>query len=62
MKVKELIERLEKLPADAEVVYFDGDNGWVKPEVEYTTQLCKYAYSPKKEYVYGSFVDLTADC
>jgi hypothetical protein len=62
MKVKELIARLETMPADAEVIYHDGDNGWLTPGVEYTTELPKYVYSPRTEYIHGSFVDLTADC
>ena len=61
MTVKELIEQLKEMPPNAEVVYHDGDNGWVKPNVEYTTKLRKYAYTPKTSYIYGSFVDLTAD-
>ena len=61
MTVKEFIEQLKEMPPNAEVVYHDGDNGWVKPSVEYTTKLRKYAYAPKTPYIYGSFVDITAD-
>ncbi len=31
MTVKELIEKLKKMPQDAEVMYYDGDNGWTSP-------------------------------
>lgn len=31
MTVKELIKVLEKMPQDAEVMYYDGDNGWTTP-------------------------------
>lgn len=62
MTVQELIKQLEKMPPDAEVIYHDGDNGWVEPSVEYTTKLRKYAYAPKEEYICGSFVNLTTDC
>lgn len=61
MKVKELIAMLEKMPPNAEVIYHDGDNGWCSPNVEYTTKYPKYIYSSKTEYVYGQFVNLTAD-
>lgn len=61
MTVKELITMLEKMPPNAEVIYHDGDNGWVTPNVEYTTKYREYIYAPKSQYVHGSFVDLTAD-
>jgi hypothetical protein len=61
MTVKEFIEQLEKCPPNAEVIYHDGDNGWVEPSVEYTTKLPKYVYSLKTEYIRGSFVNITAD-
>ena len=60
MKVKELIEKLKKMPPNAEVMYYDGDNGLCTPEVEYTTKILTRRY-PKPEWKYGSFVDLTAD-
>lgn len=62
MTVKELIKELEKMPSDAEVIYYDGDNGWCTPNVEYTTKYPKYVYTPNSEYVHGHFVNLTADC
>ena len=31
MTVKELIKILQKMPQDAEVMYYDGDNGWTTP-------------------------------
>ena len=60
MTVKEFIAQLGKMPPNAEVIYHDGDNGWVEPSVEYTTKLPKYIYSLKTEYIYGSFVDITS--
>ena len=36
MTVEELIKELEKMPQDAEVMYYDGDNGWTTPsDIEY---------------------------
>lgn len=61
MTVKELIEQLEKMPPNAEVIYYDGDNGWSCPNPTYTTKYPKYVYSSKTEWVYGKFVDLSAD-
>jgi hypothetical protein len=60
MTVNELIARLKKMPPDAEVIYYDGDNGLCTPNVEYTTKTLTRRY-PKPEWEYGSFVDLTAD-
>lgn len=60
MTVKEFIAQLEKMPPNAEVIYHDGDNGWVEPSVEYATKLPKYIYSLKTEYIHGSFVDITS--
>ena len=31
MTVAELIKELEKMPQDAEVMYYDGDDGWTSP-------------------------------
>ena len=61
MRVKEFIKQLAKMPPNAEVIYHDGDNGWVEPRVEYTTKIRKYIYASKTEYINGSFVDITAD-
>ena len=61
MTVKELIEKLKKMPPNAEVIYHDGDNGWCTPRVEYITEYPNYVYSSKTEYVRGQFVDLSAD-
>lgn len=61
MIVKELIAMLEKMPPDAEVIYYDGDNGLCSPNVEYCTKILRRKY-PKPEYTYGSFVDITSDC
>lgn len=61
MTVKELINQLEKMPQDAKVIYFDGDNGWCEPKVEFTTKYLKNPYSASaSKYVYGKFVDLSA--
>jgi hypothetical protein len=57
MTVKELIKELDKMPQDARVVYYDGDNGWSEiDEVQYLTEL-KNPYQNKIERK-GKFVDL----
>ena len=61
MKVKELVQILQKMPQDAEVIYHDGDNGWCAPCPQYITEYPKYVYASKTKKVYGKFVDLTAD-
>ncbi len=61
MTVKELIALLEKMPPNAEVIYHDGDNGWCTPNAEYITKYPRYVYASKVEYIYGQFVDLSAD-
>jgi hypothetical protein len=61
MTVKELITMLEKMPPDAEIIYYDGDNGLCSPNVEYCTKILTHRY-PTPEYIYGSFVDITAEC
>ena len=35
MTVADLIKELEKQPQNAKVMYYDGDNGWTTPSVEY---------------------------
>lgn len=35
MTVKELIQELKKQPQNAQVMYYDGDDGWTTPGVEY---------------------------
>ena len=45
MTVKELINQLEKMPQDAKVIYFDGDNGWCEPRVEFVTRYIEEPYS-----------------
>lgn len=35
MTVAEFIEKLSKMPQNAEVQYYDGDNGWTEPSVEF---------------------------
>lgn len=61
MKVKDLIKILQKMPQDAEVIYHDGDNGWVTPRPEYITEYREYIYAPKSRMIKGKFVNLTAD-
>lgn len=60
MTVKELIQLLTKMPQDAKVMYYDGDDGWVTPSVEYVKNAKRYAYSQSNETI-GSVVSLTAD-
>ena len=61
MKVKELIEILQKMPQDAEVIYHDGDNGWSAPCPQYITEYREYIYASQSKVIKGKFVDLTAD-
>lgn len=61
MKVKDLIKQLQKMPQDAEVIYYDGDNGWCAPSPQYITEYREYVYAEKSKVVRGKFVDLTAD-
>lgn len=61
MKVKELIKILQTMPQDAEVIYYDGDNGWCTPRPEFITEYSAFAYSSKTRKIKGKFVDLTAD-
>lgn len=61
MKVNELIKILQKMPQDAEVIYYDGDNGWCTPRPEYITEHYTRIYGSNPKKVYGKFVDLTAD-
>lgn len=61
MTVKELIAMLEEMPPNAEVIYYDGENGWCTPNVEHCTKILTKRYGPKPEWDYGSFVNLTAD-
>ena len=35
MTVAELIKELKKQPQNAEVMYYDGDDGWTTPSVVY---------------------------
>ena len=60
MTVKELIQLLTKMPQDAKVMYYDGDDGWVTPSVEYVKNAKRYVYSQSNETI-GSVVSLTAD-
>lgn len=60
MTVKELIQLLTEMPQDAKVMYYDGDDGWVTPNVEYVENAKRYAYNPSTETI-GSVVSLTAD-
>lgn len=60
MTVKELIKKLQKMPQDAEVMYYDGDNGWVTPSVEYILNA-PYSYYHKEGRKIGPVVSLTED-
>lgn len=60
MTVKELIQLLTKMPPNASVMYYDGDDGWVTPSVEYIKNAKRYAYNQSNETI-GSLVSLTAD-
>jgi hypothetical protein len=58
MTVKQLIKVLEKMPQDAEVMYYDGDNGWTTPS------NIQYGKFPRSIYHKGSCVecvDITGD-
>lgn len=61
MTVKELIEQLEKMPQDLPVYYYDGDNGWCAPQVQYIENAVKSIYN-KEAGCIGAIVDLTSDC
>lgn len=61
MQVKELIEILKKMPPDAQVIYYDGDNGWCAPSPQYITEYREFVYASKARTIKGKFVDLTAD-
>ena len=49
MTVKELIKELEKQPQNAEVMYYDGDNGWTTPSVEYLSNPPHCYYKQKRK-------------
>lgn len=58
MTVKELIKELEKMPQNAEVMYYDGDNGWTTP-----SEICFGKFPVSVYHDLGSIecVDLTGD-
>lgn len=60
MTVKRMKELLAHLPDNAEIIYWDGDNGgWTSfNEIEYTKKLDDSGYSKEKRYRYGSFVKI----
>jgi hypothetical protein len=51
MTVKQLIKALEKMPQDAVVMYYDGDNGWTTPS------NIQYGKFPRSIYHKGSYVE-----
>lgn len=60
MTVKRMKELLNHLPDNAEIVYWDGDNGgwtWFN-NIEYTEKLNLSVYRQEKKYQYGKFVKL----
>lgn len=58
MTVAELIKELEKMPQDAEVLYYDDDNGWTSPSnIEYG----KFPVSMYDDLGYITCVDITGD-
>ena len=59
MTVRELIKELQKMPQDTKVMYYDGDNGWVTPSVEYIPNA-PYSYYHKGRSI-GPVVSLTED-
>lgn len=62
MTVKELIKKLNKMPQNAEVMYFDGDNGWMTVEnCNHQTEVQIYAYNPCKDTRKGNFVILDGE-
>ena len=58
MTVKELIKELQKMPQEVQVMYYDGDNGWVTPSVEYISNA-PYSYYHKNGPKIGPVVSLT---
>ena len=62
MTVKELVKKLNKMPQSAEVMYFDGDNGWMTVEsCKYQTEVRVYAYNPCNDTMKGNFVILDGE-
>lgn len=60
MTVKELINELNKMPLDAKVMYYDGDNGWTTvEECTHETEVVKQIYARNPEIMTGNFVILT---
>jgi hypothetical protein len=60
MTVKRMRELLNHLLDNAEIIYWDGDNGgwtWFN-EIEYTEKLDVSGYGREKKYRYGKFVKL----
>ena len=60
MKVKRMKELLNHVPDNAEILYWDGDNGgWTCfNEIEYTEKLDISGYGREKKYQYGKFVKI----
>ena len=58
MTVKELIKELEKQPQNTEVMYYDGDDGWTTPRVEYLADP-PYSYYHQEKKLGHPVVSLT---
>ena len=62
MTVKELVKKLNKMPQNAEVMYFDGDNGWMTVEnCSHQTEVRIYAYNQCDDTRKGNFVILNGE-
>ena len=61
MKVKDLIKQLQKMPQNANVMYYDGDNGWVTPSIEVRENPPVSGWHPNGAKLHGTIIDLTAD-
>ena len=59
MTVGELIKKLEKMPQDADVMYYDGDNGWTSPSNIRYGKFPISIYHPKLGCI--ECVDITGD-
>lgn len=60
MTVKALIKELQKMPQDATIKYYDGDNGWTTVMAcSYQERIIDSIYNPNPNYIEGKFVILT---
>lgn len=49
------------MPQDLPVYYYDSDNGWCTPQIQYIKNAVKNIYN-KEAGCIGAIVDLTSDC